>query len=143
MLKRTAVILKSKFRYLYLLLIPLALIVVTNELVRPTIHEKRHIYHGLSAINSAAKSSTKCTWQCYINTFHCKEKHVKYLKSYSSRTDTYYFGLIKLFKNTQQYALANVFILAFLIPLTICYLFIRSISIQETISMIRKNQHHE
>ena len=123
---------------LTILISPFLLMIVVNEVVRPTIKEKPYSKYGITAINSADKNTEKCTWICHNNTNYCKENHVKYLKNYYPYTDTIYFGIIGLLAKTGNYGLANIIFLVILLPLLIWFFIIKSLNIQCEINKLKK-----
>lgn len=131
---------KKHIRNLAILVSPFLLMIIVNEVVRPTIKEKPYSKHGITAINSAGRNTEKCTWICHNNTTYCKEKHVKYLKNYYAYTDTIYFGIISLLANTGNYGLANIIFLVILLPLLIWFFIISSLNIQDKINILKKKQ---
>ena len=116
------------------------LMVVINEVVRPTIKEKPYTALGITAINSIEKTKDKCTWICHNNTNYCKENHVKYLKNNFKYTDTIYFGAINLLKSTGNYGLANIIFLVVLAPLLIWFFIIKSMNIQDEINKLKNKK---
>ena len=58
------------------------MMVIVNELVRPTLKGKPYHSHGVTAMNSAKANLDECSWICHNNTGYCKENHVKVLKDY-------------------------------------------------------------
>ncbi|MDT8415922.1 MAG: hypothetical protein RQ735_11170, partial [Flavobacteriaceae bacterium] len=71
---------KKYIRNLSILILPFLLMIMVNEVIRPTIKEKPFSSHGITAMNSAVKVTEKCSWICHNNTTYCKKNHVKYLK---------------------------------------------------------------
>ena len=127
---------KRFIRNALILLLPFLFMVLINETIRPKIKEKPSVAHGITPINSAEYLPNKCTWICHNETTYCKTHHVKYLKSFYSITDVFYFGFIGLLASTGNYDAANIIFLVFLIPFTILYFIIRSLNIHDE---IRKN----
>ena len=117
-------------RNLALLLFPFLLLIAINEAVRPTITEKKFQEKGIIAINSAIKSTKKCSWACHNIENYCKENHVKILQNYFEFTDPVYFGVIRFLQSTGKYKTANIVILVILIPLLMFFLLIKSLSLQ-------------
>ena len=129
-------------RNIAILVLPFFLMIVVNEIIRPTITGKPYTKYGISAINSVDKTPEKCTWICHNNTTYCKTHHVKYLKSYFQFTDKMYFGIIHLLKKTGNYRLANIIFLVILFPFLIWFFTIKSLNIQDEINKL-KNQKNE
>jgi len=131
---------RKYIRNLAILISPFLLMIIVNEVVRPTIKEKPYSKYGITAINSADKITEKCSWICHNNTTYCKENHVKYLKNYYPYTDTIYFGIISLLAKTGNYGLANIIFLVILLPLLIWLFIIKSLNIQDKMNKLKKNQ---
>jgi len=131
---------RKYIRNLAILISPFLLMVIINEMVRPTIKEKPYSKYGITAMNSADKNPEKCTWICYNNTNYCKEHHVKYLEKYYQYTDPIYFGIISLLAKTGDYGLANIVFLVILFPLLIWIFIIKSLNIQDEINKLKKKQ---
>lgn len=125
------------FRNVILLTFPFLLMVVINEAVRPTIKEKPFQQNKIIAINSALKLEQKCSWACHNIESYCKDNHTKILQGYFHITDPVYFGTIRLLQSTGKYKVANIVVLAILIPLIMYFLLIKSLSLQ---SKIRKTK---
>jgi len=127
------------FRNIAILIFPFVLMITINELERPKIKEKPYANSRVKAINSSEILSDKCTWHCHGNTKYCKKHHVKFLKPFYLITDVFYFGVISVLASTGNYSAANIFILVLLIPLTIWFLVVRSLEMQEEIDRIKRN----
>ncbi len=127
-------------RNISILFLPFVLMVLINEAVRPKIKEKPYAAHGITAINSAEYLPEKCTWACHNKTGYCKTHHVKYLKPFYSITDVFYFGVIAILASTGNYGAANIIFLVFLFPITILYLIIKSLNIQDAIRKLSKQK---
>lgn len=117
---------------------PFLIMIVVNELIRPTIKIKPNSMRGISVINPVDKVVGKCSWVCSSNTSYCKENHVKYLKPYFGYTDVLYKGLIGLLFRTGNYGLANIVFLVVLVPLLLWFLLIKSLNIQDEINKQKK-----
>lgn len=131
---------KKYIRNITILIFPFLLMVIINEVVRPTIKERPYSSHGITAINSANKIVYTCTWVCHNNTNYCKVNHVKFLKKYFIYTDKIYFGTINLLKTTGNYGLANIIFFVIIIPLFIWLLLIKSLNIQDEINKLKKGK---
>lgn len=129
---------RSSIRNIGILITPFLLMIVINEIVRPTIREKPYTIKGIKAINSDIKDPEKCTWICHDNTNYCKENHVTFLKPYLGYTDDLYFGVIGMLKSTGNYRAANIIFLVVLVPLLIWFFFIKSLNIQDEINKLSK-----
>ncbi|OWY20123.1 hypothetical protein C7N43_29865 [Sphingobacteriales bacterium UPWRP_1] len=129
---------KTLARNVLILIFPFLVMILINEIVRPTIKEKPYEAFGVTTINSAQYLPEKCTWACHNSTEYCKQHHVKYLKPYYQKTDVLYFGLIGALKATGNYGAANILFLVLLFPLTILYFFIKSLNIQDEITRLSK-----
>ena len=119
-----------KTRYLILILvgIPLISMIGLNEFVR--FQSRSDLPRSTFRINSNEKNKDQCTWACHNNTSYCKTHHVKVLNNHFKDTDQAYFGIIETFQLSGNYGLANVLILALLIPGLICFFSIKSAQIQ-------------
>lgn len=127
-------------RNIAILIAPFLLMILINEIVRPTIEEESYSKHGITAINSVDNKSAKCTWICHNNTTYCKENHVMFLKPYFQITDTLYFGMIGKLLSTGNYGLANIIFLVVLVPLFIWFFIIKSMNIQDEIKKLKHKQ---
>ena len=125
---------KIILRNLSILIAPFLIMISINEIVRPSIKENHYLSHNVTAINSVYKIKDRCTWICHNQTIYCKEHHVKFLTNYFYITDKLYFGLIAFLKSTGNYGLANIIILALLLPFLIWILIIKSLNIQDKIN---------
>lgn len=114
--------------------------IIINEIVRPTIEEKQYSISGITAMNSAARNTDKCTWVCHNDTNYCIDNHVKYLEPYSSYTNILYFGAIGLLQAAGNYGLANIVFLVILIPLLIWFFIIKSLNIQDQINKLKNKE---
>jgi len=130
---------KRFIRNIAVLIFPFLLMIVINEIVRPTINEKPYSKYGITAMNSVNYNPEKCTWICQNDTRFCKDNHVKYLKPYYKYTDKLYFGMIGMLKNTGEYGLANIIFLVVLVPGLIWVLIIKSWNIQDEINKLKNN----
>lgn len=128
---------KRYIRNIAVLIFPILLIIIVNEMVRPTMKEKPFSMNGLNGMNSGDKNLNKCTWICYMTTIYCKENHVKYMKPYYKYADPIYFGIIDLNHKTGNYVLANVIFLVLLLPLLVYGFIIKSINIQDEINNLK------
>jgi hypothetical protein len=127
---------KIFIRYILIFISPFILLALINEVIRIKIKAKPYSAHGIEAINSNEYNSEKCTWACHNNTSYCKTHHVKYLKPFYAVTDVFYFGVIAVLASTGNYGVANIIFLVFLFPITILYLFIKSLNIQKRIGKL-------
>ena len=82
------------------------------------------------------KLTSACSWACHDDTNHCKKHHVKLLNDYYEITDPLYFGIINSMKKTGNYGLANIIVLAFIIPMIVLALFIRALDTQEALKKL-------
>jgi len=129
---------KKQILYFTILIFPFLWMIVINEFVRLNIADKGSKRKGVVAINSEKKYKHSCSWACHDNTAYCKKNHVKFTKSYFDKIDPVYFGIIKFFKSTGNYGLANIIFLVVLLPLFMYFLLVKSISIQLRIRKIKK-----
>lgn len=131
---------KRLIRNIAILISPFLLMIIVNEIVRPSIKEKQYSTSGISAMNSAARITDKCTWVCHNDTSYCMENHVKYLETYSNYTNILYFGVIGMLQMTGNYGLANIIFLVVLVPLLIWFFIIKSMNIQDEIDKLKIKQ---
>ena len=122
-----------------MLIAPFLLMVIINEIVRPTIDQQPYSKYGITAMNSDHTISNKCTWNCQNDTGFCKANHVKYFKPYFKFSDALYFGMIGMLKKTGEYALANIILLVVLAPLMIWFFIIKSWNIQDEINKLKSS----
>lgn len=125
------------------MVLPFLMMVIVNELVRPSLKEKPYSSHGVTAMNSAKVDKGKCSWNCHNDTNYCKQNHVKLLKDYFEYTDPVYFGIIHLLKSTGNYGLANIVFLVILFPLIMYILLIKSIDMNRQIHVLKSKKNHE
>jgi len=121
-----------KLRWIILFVIaPFLFIVIINESSRLSSDkfEKK--------INSSERDIASCTWLCHNQTSHCKKHHVTFLKSYLSKTDHLYFGLIGLLQSSGSYKVANLFFLLFLVPVLVLFFCIKSFLIELKIRAVK------
>jgi hypothetical protein len=111
--------------------------IIINEIVRPSIQETPYTTSGISAMNSAARVTDKCTWICHNDTNYCTNNHVKYLEPYTNYTNILYFGVIGMLQMTGIYGLANILILVILVPFLIWYFLIKSLNMQHQIKKLK------
>ncbi len=128
---------KRYIRNIVVLISPILLMIIVNEMVRPTINDIPFSMNGLNGMNSDNKNLHTCTWSCYLNTTYCKENHVKYLKPYYKYTDPTYFGIIYFNRKTGNYVLANIIFLVLLFPLLVYGFMIKSMNIQNEINNLK------
>lgn len=131
---------KRLIRNIAILISPFLLMIIVNEIVRPSIKEKQYSTSGISAMNSAARITDKCTWVCHNDTSYCMENHVKYLETYSNYTNILYFGVIGMLQMTGNYGLANIIFLVVLVPLLIWFFIINPMNIQDEIDKLKIKQ---
>ena len=125
--------------YITLLILPFFLMVLVNELVRPTLKDKPYQLSGVKAMNSYKAQLNKCSWYCYIETTnHCKKHHVKFARPYFKYIDPIYFGMIKSLHSGGDYRLMNILFLVLLIPLLMFFLLVKSIDIHSKIKALKK-----
>ncbi|MGB1241594.1 MAG: hypothetical protein ACPG49_03675 [Chitinophagales bacterium] len=128
---------KRQIRNTAILLLPFLMMIIINELVRPTIAEKPTNINGVAAINSALQTPSKCSWICHNSTNYCKKHHVKLMDDYFEYTDPIYWGFIGLLKSTGNYGLANIALFVVLLPLLMYFLLIKSIDLQSEIKKLQ------
>jgi hypothetical protein len=123
-----------------LLVAPFLMMVIVNELVRPTITEQPYSAYGFTAMNPLLESPEKCSWQCHDNTTYCKQHHVVYLDSWFQVVDPIYFGIIRALKSTGNYGAANLVVFVILLPLLMFWWLVRSLNMQAEISRLKRKQ---
>lgn len=128
---------KRFIRNTAILLTPFLLMIIVNEIIRPTIKEEPYLKSGITAINSDERISDNCTWICHHETGYCKENHVKHLIPYYRYTDPLYFGIINMLQSTKKYEAANIFFLVILVPLLIWIFLIKSLNTQGKIRALK------
>ena len=131
---------KRFLRNISILIIPFLLMIIINEIVRPTVKENQYTFSGITAMNSATRITDKCSWICHNDTNYCMENHVKYLEPYSNYTNILYFGVIGMLQMTGNYGLANIIFLVVLIPFLIWCLIIKSLNIQHQINKLKDKE---
>lgn len=131
---------KRLIRNIAILISPFLLMIIVNEIVRPSIKERQYSTSGISTMNSVARITDKCTWVCHNDTSYCMENHVKYLETYSNYTNILYFGVIGMLQMTGNYGLANIIFLVVLVPLLIWFFIIKSMNIQDEIDKLKIKQ---
>ena len=128
---------KRQIRNLLLLIGPFLIMILINEMVRPTIKENPFTIKGVKAMNSSLVSKDKCSWNCYDDTAYCKINHVKTLHNYFNYIDPIYFGIIKYLHSTGNYGFANVFILVLLLPFLMFYFLVKILDMQSQINHLK------
>jgi hypothetical protein len=129
---------KKLTRSLLILILPILIMVLINEVVRLKIHDEPNKIYGIKTINSEKFLPEKCTWACHNETIHCKRHHVKYLKKFYSTTDFFYFGTITVLRLSGNYVFANIIFLVILFPITILFFIIKSLNIEDDIRKLSK-----
>ena len=127
---------KKLLRNLALLIAPFLVMVLTNELVRPTIEEQGYTRQGVTAINSAIRSTSQCSWNCHNDTQYCKQHHIRWV-GYEKWIDPIYFGMIKRLKSTGDYELANIIFLVILAPLLMYILLVKIFDLTQQIKNLK------
>ena len=64
---------------LALLVAPFVLIIIVNELVRPTMKEKAYSGYGVIFMNPELWVKDRCSWACHNNTKFCEQHHIRYV----------------------------------------------------------------
>jgi hypothetical protein len=129
---------KKLVLYLTPLLLAFAVMVVVNEYSRITVDEGIKNKIGLMKINSEVITPDACTWHCHNDTNYCKKHHVSWMKNYLAFIDPFYSGIITLLGITGSYVLANLIFLVILWPLLMSYLLVKSIRVQQQISLSKQ-----
>ncbi len=120
-----------------ILILPVLFVVLVNEYSRLNNPNKGFVRKGITAINPSVKTPENCSWYCHKDTGYCKKHHTHLLKNYTSKIDTFYFGIIKSLHSVGNYGLANIIFLVILFPALIYVLLIKSISIQRKIKELK------
>lgn len=128
---------KKGFRNLFILGLPFLIMILINEMVRPTLNEKTFVIKGIHAMNDNLISKKTCSWNCYLDTQYCKDNHVKTLSNYFHYIDPIYFGIINSLHSTGNYGMANVFILVILLPFSMFFLLIKILRMQKQINRLK------
>lgn len=128
---------KKRFRNLLILGTPFLIMILVNEMVRPTLQKKPFLIKGVHAMNSNAISKKQCSWNCYLNTQYCKNNHVKTLSNHFDYIDPIYFGIINSLHSTGNYGMANVFILVILLPFSMFFFLIKILDMQNQINRLK------
>lgn len=126
-------------RNFIILIFPFALVVLVNEYPRPNQKIEPFRIGEVVAMNSNSQMKEKCSWACHHNTNFCKENHVKHAKPYFEQIDPFYFGIIDSMDATGSYQLANVLFLAFLWPLMLFFLVVKTIALHLKIKKNKKS----
>jgi len=122
-------------RNITILLLPFLLMIAVNEAMSNQANTRK----GKTVINSSLKKKDRCTWACHDFTLiHCAVHHVKWFKSYAQSGQSFYYTLLRKLRETNRYALANIFLFVIAGPLAIWYLLIRSLNIQDEINRLRQ-----
>ncbi len=124
-------------RNILLLISPFLLMVLINEMVRPTMSGTYAYVGNAQAMNSWSAMENKCSWACHQDTGFCKKHHVKLLKPYFSYTDKAYFGIIDSLHSTGDYYLANIIVLVIVFPLMMYLLLVKSLDIWQEIKALK------
>lgn len=129
---------QKRTRNILLFFSPFLIMILINEIVRPTIKEKPFEKFGIQAINSNLAFKEKCSWRCYQYTSaHCKKHHVKILHTYFEYVDPIYFGIINSLHLTGNYGLANVLILVLLLPFLMFFLLVKNLDLYSQIKTLK------
>lgn len=102
-----------------------------------TSYDRASAHYTSDKLNTLSRLNNACSWACHQNTDHCKKNHVKLVNNYYEYTDPIYFGIINLMNVKGSYALMNVIILAFILPLVMLLLLIRIIDLQIKIRQLK------
>lgn len=128
---------KKILRNISIFVFPFLLMIIINEIVRPTIKGKPHIYSGQTAMNPGRGIKDRCSWKCHDKTNYCIQHHVKSGKNFIDYTSFIYFSVIEQLKKG-NYVLMNIIFLVLFIPFMIWYFLIKSLNIQDEINKIKK-----
>lgn len=125
-------------RNILLLIFPFFLMILVNEISRPTIHEKPYQLKGISAMNSNIRTPEKCSWNCHNETRYCLDHHTRLFKPYAPIISPIYFGMISMLASTGNYGLANIVFLVVLWPLFMLLLLIKNLNLYQKLSRLKK-----
>lgn len=130
---------KKQLRNILIFIAPFLIMILINELVRPTIKEKSYKIYTIQAMNSAEPFEEKCSWACYQNTAFCKRYHTKTLAVLFPLIDPIYNGIINSMQGTKNYSYAtiNVFIFVILLPFLMFLLLIKILDMQSQINLLK------
>ena len=130
---------------------PFLLMVVVNEVVRPTLVEAPFQYtksfdlSGLtqkvviSGMNPGKMKKEKCTWYCHNHNSYCVNFHKKI--SFHQYIGDLYNDIITLLKQggyQGSYAINNIIFLVILWPLIMFFLLTKSLDIQRKINKLKR-----
>lgn len=121
----------KKWIHALLLLSGLSLLMIINE--------TSYAVTGHRGMNFE-KSKYQCSWACHEQTAFCTANHLSYIKPYLQYTDPIYSGIIKNLKSTGNYRLANLIVLAILVPGLIYFLLYQNVKIALQIRQLKKIQ---
>lgn len=128
---------KKTIRNISIFVFPFLLMIIINEIIRPSIKGKPNLFHGQTAMNTGMAIIDRCSWKCHNNTNYCKEHHVKLLGVYLTYTNILYEAVIKVLKSS-DYVFMNIIFLVLFIPFMIWYFLVKSLKIQDEINKIKK-----
>ena len=128
---------KRFLRNLGLFIFPFLIMILVNELIRPTIKKEAYTKQGVTAINSAIRSASFCSWNCHNDTQYCKQYHIRWIGAYQEWIDPIYFGMIKGLKSTGNYGLANILFLVILAPLLMFVLLVKILNLTQQIKNLK------
>ena len=109
---------------LALLFAPFVLMIIVNELVRPTIKEKPYGGFGVTFMNPELWVKDRCSWACHNSSKYCEKHHIRYVRPIKKYIDPLYFGIIRFLKGFSNYGLANIIFLVIGWPLLMWFLLI-------------------
>ena len=129
-----------KLRNILLLISPFLVMIIVNESVRLTHDLSGGHAYGVETMNSAVKSPTECSWNCYYNTTYCKQYHTKHLNNYSQYIDGFYYWQVKFLHGFGNYAVANIVFMVILWPGLMYFLLITFLNQRARIKKLKKQK---
>lgn len=129
---------KICFRNLLILITPFMIMVLVNESARSTKTGKPYSLLGITAMNSAERSTSICNWACHNDTKFCQDHHATFMKPYFKQTDPLYYGAIGLLMKTGAYGPANILVFVVLFPLMIWLFITQGLKINRKIKTLKQ-----
>ena len=127
-----------KTRYkLALLVAPFVLMIIVNELVRPTIKEKAYGGYSVTFMKPELWVLDRCSWVCHNNSKYCEKHHIRYVRPIKQYIDPFYFGIIRFLKGFVNYGLANVVFLVIGWPLFMWFLLICCVDMRAQLKKLK------
>lgn len=128
---------KTILRNILILAAPFLIMIVVNEIYRPTIKETPYSMMGITAMNSALRMEHKCSWICHNDTRYCQQYHTTFMGKNFHQTDPIYYGAIGLLMSTGAYGPANILVFVIIFPLAIWMFIVLGLRIQRKINLLK------